>query len=149
MTVNITNEQVYLNGVTINNRSDIAAIVQYPVRGGHLAKLDLELKIIDRLGIRYWLKNNTVSEMQLCLNEDEAHYVYPTRLYRGSIMIDQIVIDYTTQLTENIVNVLGLVKDEDNLRFKVITYYFEKASVRCSFTLNKENYIKHVSIAFK
>ena len=147
MNIEITESNIIIGGNVISSTSDIEFILKTPSR-----KIDVEtqrrLSISDNIGIRYWTHNEKIGEIQICLNENHKSEFLPKFDYHDSVTINDITVDWQTQINEEIIKKLKLLVDDDNLRFKILTYYFDSEKIKYSFTLDNQRLIKHISVSF-
>ena len=147
MNVKVIENDLIVNDVVINKQSDISSLSE-----GQKRKIDLEKKItliiLDDEGIRYWVKDNQISEIQVCLNDVGKSDYFPKSAASEIVMINNIPFNRETKINNEIIEKLKLLIDDDNLRFGITTYVFKSDSIRYSFTLNSEGLIKHISISF-
>lgn len=148
MNIEITENDLIFNGVVINNRLDIALLLKTEARKIAIDKQS-KLFILDDEGIRYWREDNVNVEVQICLNEHNKNEFFPKSDCHNLILINNIAIDWQTKINQEIIGNLNLSIDDDNLRFKVLTYFFKNEEINYSITLNNEYLIKHISISFQ
>lgn len=147
MKIEITQKDIFLNNLKINKESEPTTLLNTRAR---IKNLDLQNKlfILDENGIKYWTQNKIITEIQICLNENGRSEIFPAFDYLDSITINGTTINRQTKVDDEIVEKLNLTLDDDNLRFKVFTYFFKNEFIRYSLTLDDERLITHISFSF-
>lgn len=147
MNIEITESSILIDGNAISKTSDIEFTLKAQARKIDLEK-DRRLLIFDNFGIRYWTHNEKINELQICLNEHNKSEFYPKIDNHDLVVINDAIINWQTHIDEKIVEKLELLVDDDDLRFKIITYYFDSEKIKYSLTLNDQRLIKHISVSF-
>jgi hypothetical protein len=116
-------------------------------------KIDLDnntqLCIIDKEGIRYWAKNNQISELQVILNGNKNSQYFPIKNFEGSISINGNAIDAQSKFNSNLIQQLELTLNDDDLRFGIRSYFHNNAVLSYSIIETDDDKIRHISIQFK
>lgn len=147
MNVKVIENDLIVNDTVVNKQSDVSLLSEGRERKIYLEK-KITLIILDDEGIRYWIKDNQISELQVCLNDVGKSDYFPKSAASESVLINNIPFNRETKINDEIIKKLKLSIDDDNLRFGITTYVFKSDSIRYSFTLNNEGLIKHISISF-
>lgn len=146
MEIAVDKNGIFFDFVVINRRSDVSRIIGYNPRAQILDE-ETTLYVLDSDGVRYWVKDKSIVEIQICLNENGKKDYFPAADHLNSVLINSIKVDRKTKFDNTLIEKLGLLRDDDNARFGVVTYYFNNNSLKCSFTLNDESVVKHISVS--
>lgn len=149
MIVNLTTNGFYLDELKIENKkTQFFEIVK--LLGSNYRKIELKygitLLIFDNAGIRLWIENDKVNQVQVLLSKDEQGEKFPQNSYQGVVIIDDKEFSPLRSLVNIIESDLEFVWDDDSRQYGVNIIYLILEKCKFPIRLDKEAmFVEHIS----
>ena len=149
MSVNLTKDGFYLNGLKIENKqTPFSHIIE--LLGNDYRKIELKygiaLLVFDSRGIRLWIENDRVNQVQIMTSRKEKGDKFPYEIYREGIILNDKELSLPISFVDIMESGVEFIWDDDSRQYDVNIIYLILEKYKFPVRLDKEAMlVNHIS----
>jgi hypothetical protein len=141
--ISISKNGIEIDNIEITNIASNIIKNKFDNFDSPIKKFNLEygytLFVLDTIGIRFWAKNNKITQTQVFLNkmEDEK---FPVNSFDGQLLINKLFMNAPIKVEDlEKIGATKIIKDDDSLRFGINMYEVYLENKKYTFQADKSD----------